>query len=553
MAPHRPPRHGSTPPAATWLHNARRDMAPLGELREHGGDEPAGGAHRLDLVVASQLDHALIVAEAGGVVGRGSAGDENGRKVARCTQSATGAQAGRRGPRAGEKRKMDRNPAALTAGQVAVLRWIADGYPQGEGESIRRISARALHRRGLVRVRRSGRTWTAAITPAGRAWLDAHPADAAVPTDGPEALVRRVVDAGGCLDVGESAEAKVRYEAPVRASLHSPNRPKGWRLELKNVGNWSSPRYRVMLVRYFDDLVDLIPVAVPSRVAGYHPAVTRFLADKDRQMVSPAHLDRAARLLQALADEAPRRGIAAHAPGGAPRPVDTYYARRIERAHLVLEAPAGTYGVRIKEQSAPGGRSIERRPYSRQSRRPAWLDSRDREFVSTGVLELLVEGPGMAYNGNRLADSKTATLEAKLPRVFRAIEIERLKAEERQREREREAADRRHRWEAAMAEARRRFDEQARWDDFARRSRDWEAARCHRQFLAAARDAAAGLEPAQRASVEAHLDYAERRLADLDPLTRPETLVPSVPEPAPEDLKRHLGTWSPSGPEAGGW
>ena len=35
-----------------------------------------------------------------------------------------------------------------------------------------------------------------------------------------------------------------------------------------------------------------------------------------------------------------------------------------------------------------------------------------------------------------------------------------------------------------MLEARRRYDEQARWDEFQRRSRDWQASTGHREFLA---------------------------------------------------------------------
>lgn len=69
----------------------------------------------------------------------------------------------------------------------------------------------------------------------------------------------------------------------------------------------------------------------------------------------------------------------------------------------------------------------------------------------------------MGYSGDRHRDAKTISVEAKLPRVFRAIEIHRLHAEWREQERQHEAADRQRRWEAAMAEARRRYDEQARW------------------------------------------------------------------------------------------
>jgi hypothetical protein len=349
---------------------------------------------------------------------------------------------------------MGRNAAALSAVQIAVLRWIVDGRPSSgeDGEGARRISARSLHRRGLMRVRGSGSTWTAAVTPAGRAWLDTHPAATAAAPDGPDDLARRVVEAGGTLDVGGDVAAKVRYEEEARASLHSPDRPRGWKLEVKNAGSWSDPRYQVVLVRHFDDLVDLVPVPVPARVARHHPAVKAYLTDRDHQLVSREHLERAARVLQALADEAPRRAISVQAPGHAARPASDWDARRVDRAHLVLEAPSGTYAIRVRELWGAGGAPVPPRDYRRRSTRAAWLDSRDREFVSTGQLELIVEGPGMAYSGTRLADSKTASLESKLPRLFRAMEIERLVAEHRQQEREREEAERRHRWEAAMAE-----------------------------------------------------------------------------------------------------
>ena len=46
------------------LQDVDADPGPLGELGEHRRDEPAGGSHRLDLVAAPELDHALIVAKA---------------------------------------------------------------------------------------------------------------------------------------------------------------------------------------------------------------------------------------------------------------------------------------------------------------------------------------------------------------------------------------------------------------------------------------------------------------------------------------------------------
>jgi hypothetical protein len=182
-----------------------------------------------------------------------------------------------------------------------------------------------------------------------------------------------------------------------------------------------------------------------------------------------------------------------------------------------------------------------------------WLDDRDWEFVSTGDLELIVEGPGMAYSGTRYRDSATITLEERLSRLFRAIEIHRLEAEWREEERKCEAADRRRRWEAAMAEARAQYAEQARWEAFKQRSDEWHAVVEHREFLVAARTAVSRCEVPAHADLVAHLDFAERRLEELDPISHPELILPGVPEPKPDDLKPYLHGWSPNGPDAAVW
>ena len=60
----------------------------------------------------------------------------------------------------------------LNQPQLAVLRWVADGCPDGVMDgSTHRISAAALRSRGLIRVSGRGRTWSATITDAGRAYL----------------------------------------------------------------------------------------------------------------------------------------------------------------------------------------------------------------------------------------------------------------------------------------------------------------------------------------------------------------------------------------------
>lgn len=71
---------------------------------------------------------------------------------------------------------MGRNPKWLSAKQIEVLEWIKEGTPSNSPEIDygRRITARALHRRGLVIIKGSGASWTASITKAGLAWQEAR-------------------------------------------------------------------------------------------------------------------------------------------------------------------------------------------------------------------------------------------------------------------------------------------------------------------------------------------------------------------------------------------
>jgi hypothetical protein len=75
-------------------------------------------------------------------------------------------------------------PDRLTGDQRQLLEWIADGSPAGRYQDYaHRISARALSRRGLVRLSGRGPTWHAEIASAGRQCLVVP--SATVPEAGP--------------------------------------------------------------------------------------------------------------------------------------------------------------------------------------------------------------------------------------------------------------------------------------------------------------------------------------------------------------------------------
>ncbi len=204
--------------------------------------------------------------------------------------------------------------------------------------------------------------------------------------------------------------------------------------------------------------------------------------------------------------------------------VERHQYQTIGGSRLAVRTAAGVYAIRIKELS---GNPVR--------------------------LELVVYGPGASYNGDRYRDTKTISVEDRLPHLFQALEIYKLRAELHQQERDREDEERRQRWEVAMAEARVRYDEHVRWDAFERRSDDWHAVKRHREFLAAARVALGRYRGLACEDVVAQLDFAERRLDQLDPTGDLDVILSKIPDPKPDDLKKYLHGWSPHGPDLSAW
>lgn len=141
----------------------------------------------------------------------------------------------------------------------------------------------------------------------------------------------------------DGAAIKTAYQELVRQANQSAARPKGWRADLKSA-YWDSGPLEVVLVRHWEDLVDLVPVPVPEHVARHHPAVKAYLANRDSQMVTKGHVPRAARILQAMVDEALRRGFDVLTADQAKPVPGSRRAGETVGGQLVLRAPAGCAG-----------------------------------------------------------------------------------------------------------------------------------------------------------------------------------------------------------------
>jgi hypothetical protein len=129
----------------------------------------------------------------------------------------------------------------LTEAQARILRWIAEGCPDGVivGQA-HRISAAALRNRGLVKIVGRGATWAAEVTDVGREYLAeldgqdppiARQANVSVT----EQLVRDVVAAGGALRVPRRSwypRVGVDYENRARLAVLHGRVPDGKRLSV---------------------------------------------------------------------------------------------------------------------------------------------------------------------------------------------------------------------------------------------------------------------------------------------------------------------------------
>lgn len=339
-----------------------------------------------------------------------------------------------------------KKPAPLSQRQVDLLQWIKDDCPDGvynEGYE-HRITARTLERRGLVTISGHGLAWRAAVTEAGAKWSTA-PAEDLPDTRKDDAtlradrLIEQVIEAGGVLELSPDADTEETWQL-VRMSLKSPNRPHGKKLGIRSSGRWETGPTEIVFVDHFEDYVERMPVPVPEKISKYHPVVKAFLSDKEWQYVTKDHLSRAARILQALAVEGTKRGMEV-SNVAKPKGVDEYRIRKAPHAHLTIGTGGGVYTVKIREIPGRGAKRIEPRRWGQPKTEPAWLDDRGWEFISTGRLELLVDGPG-TYGGDHYRDGKFVAVEDKLPQLFQSFDIYRLKAEASERERQKEEAER---------------------------------------------------------------------------------------------------------------
>jgi hypothetical protein len=481
--------------------------------------------------------------------------------------------------------------APISPRQVEVLRWIADGCPDGvvTGYSYK-TTAKALQGRRLVTAGVRAGAWQAKLTDAGRYYLEhgcyppglwretqsrdgrasglalprftapqpalARPSGPPAPSDSAARvhttddlaadLVARVVAAGGILEADDSLAGDAG-KSLVAASRHASGLPFGKQLRLRSRGIF--PRVReVYLDEDFSVRVSEQPVPVPQRVTRLHPAAAAYRDDPDRHEVSRDCLSRATRILHALASEAQRRGHDVTAVRLGRCQYNSDFIRSLQDGQLAIGIDGFSYTIRIREQQGSGGVPV---PYGgdRGRRLPRWRAARTTTFVPTGRLRITAEhGYSRDTRPAEFRDTKTRLLEDRLPAILRELEIRALEDGWRRREEQRRAEDKRRRWEQAMERARHDFRHAALAAELTRQLERRRLAAEIDQYLAGLRSVLQDAGEQQPAGAPEWKDWITSYRQEIDPLRHPPTM-PTVNDPSPEDLRPFLNGWSPYGPD----
>lgn len=433
----------------------------------------------------------------------------------------------------------------VTARQQELLVRIVSGSDRPTSKEA--SSVYALRSRGLVTTISQYAYWSAAPTVAGRNLIAATQT---VDTESVDVSVDPAALTGVPAGVADLMAMLESTRTPVVSSDPSPTQRSAWRrlvfaaqgsplipdgFSLRHRGRdrgdfivWLEPQVAA------DTTVATAVVPIPERLRRPHPLVGALRAAKPRAdgwidthrtancahvRVSRASHRRATLLMQAIVDEALRRGYEIVAvsnrdcPGG-----------------LGMAIDQSVWELTIHESTT----RRQHQPTKDEQRRidngyGTWISKWD--YTPSGQLSIRL---GHHYDRTQLAaDRRRWKLEDRLGGVFDTLEQRTLEVRRRVDEQRRQEVEAQQRWEAAVADARTKYEQQRRVDHLLANVERFSRATRIRTFTSTMR------ESAHADSLEDWLTFADSYANEIDPCTI--GVLPAViPEPGLEELKPFL-------------
>ena len=455
--------------------------------------------------------------------------------------------------------RVSRRFAPLSQRQVEVLRWVADGCPDGIWQDFRyKQTACALADRGLVTVSRRRHSWQAAITIGGRFYLEQgayqpakapgsrptrsrppQPAAAALspartPPVTAESMLAELQSADGVLTVPDPpGTVRAAYRRAINNAITGGFVPGGF--GLRHTGR-NRGDLVVRLARLGKEPAwpePLPAILVPATLQGCHEAVAALRDTPGLLDVSSEVRHRALLIVQAIADECARRGYGFGLRGdGEP----TFQIAVGEDCFCF------TLSEELERRDVVDAGKLAGARYSWQ-RIPSSMQQ-----VRSGRLVLRL---GSGHGSVSWADRRRSILAQKLPEVFQEVAGRAsAQAEERRRKQE-ERRQRRQAWEEAIPQARQAYIDQLNRDrlrEQAARSAEAAGIRGYCARLDSLAKECRDFECADQ--IRAWAAWARQEADRIDPVRHPERLTYVVPaELRPPDFEkfmpRGLSAWHP--------
>lgn len=473
-----------------------------------------------------------------------------------------------------------------TEGQLEVLQWIADGSPEGVFTDPKfKVSADALDRRNLVRVKRRKSPWIAEITDEGKQLLANAGTTAITPVgssaSSPSALQPSSEVPGA--SAGPSRPASISERTPtapaksatqkmmdrlsVERIIEFPNAETGRYKQLVTVArrkklfpedmelvvstSWSKPCSVELKRRPEWQLKALDPVDVPERLRAPHKAVATLMQQRtDRLGMDKARWNWALRVVQGLAAEAEGRGYVV-VPAPAPKPDRYGYLSREQRL-------TGHLAVRIGEDDVQLflGQAREQRPHL-----PSAADLRRKEkgyvvstteSFKTDFISIRLTGLEPPYWQSEWVETESARADSLLPRIIQEIELRAARAVDQRVTKQRLEDEKRRQWEAIRQRAIQRLNEDHRAKVLLDQAGRFQQVQLLNEYIAAVKRHVESMNPLDAAAASDWLHWAESHAAAINPLLGA-LRMPEDPKPDADAIKPYMDGWSPYGPERGGW
>lgn len=469
--------------------------------------------------------------------------------------------------------------------QLEVLRWIADGCPEGrwlKDDFSYKVSAGALKSRGLVTIKGHAAAWTAAVTEAGAHYLEhgSYPVGSARPQ-----RTNRGSHAGATvnslpLDLGDGAAETL---AQAKALIQRLQQESG-KISVTDPEDSTRAQYRRLLHacrvhrlvpgghelrftgRSSGDIVIVLSTGSPAEISDWDRIRTTARKITTNLGAFRSALEGSS-ILNSISDDLRPRAIAVL--------LDLAEQLRTHElrlgANVKLKTPKLFVQVDTRRRDFTLTEILDEIPHvstaveQRELRRSPWKSVPKFDLVPSGRLRIRVARDGWANgkaNGDEWSDAKKSPLERQIAEIARAInkgvvddsdarERELQRRSEAHEAREREQAAERRAWEELRGRAREKAASQLREVTFMRAFDAWRGAQELRAFAGQLEMAATSQGRLDdRPRLREWLEWARARAEEIDPITNLEQLDDSVfdTEPSADELRPHMEGWDPTAP-----